>query len=69
MIATLLAHAGHVAPASGTEAPIGVALLLTGAATALWRSRNQTVTQQDIDTSTSTGRPAFPCSARSRNSP
>lgn len=41
MIATLLAHTGHIAPSSGIEARFGVALLLVGAATTLWRSRNQ----------------------------
>jgi hypothetical protein len=43
MSATLLAHAGHVAPHAhgGTEAFIGVALLLVGAATALWRARRR----------------------------
>lgn len=41
MTAILLAHAGHVAPHGGTEAFIGVALLLVGAATALWRARRR----------------------------
>jgi hypothetical protein len=41
MTATLLAHAGHVAPHGDTEALIGVAMLLAGAATALWRSRRR----------------------------
>ncbi|HEX6358112.1 hypothetical protein [Actinophytocola sp.] len=38
MTATLLAHAGHVATHGGTEALTGVALLLVGAAAALWRA-------------------------------
>jgi hypothetical protein len=39
MNATLLAHAGHVAPHGGTEALVGVALLLIGAVTVWWRAR------------------------------
>ncbi|MEH1130308.1 hypothetical protein [Micromonospora sp. CPCC 206061] len=39
MTATALAHAGHVAPHGGAKAFIGVALLLAGAATALWWAR------------------------------
>jgi hypothetical protein len=41
MTATLLAHAGHVAPHNGAEGFTGVALLLIGAATALWWSRRR----------------------------
>jgi hypothetical protein len=41
MTATLLAHAGHVASHGGTETFIGVALLLVGAATALWWTRRR----------------------------
>ncbi|TDC86178.1 hypothetical protein E1193_00485 [Micromonospora sp. KC606] len=41
MTATLLAHAGHLAPHNGAEAFIGAALLFMGAATALWRARRQ----------------------------
>jgi hypothetical protein len=41
MTATLLAHAGHVASHGGTEGFIGVALLLVGAATALWQARRR----------------------------
>jgi hypothetical protein len=41
MTVTLLAHAGHVAPHGGTEGLIGVALLLVGALTALWRTRRR----------------------------
>jgi hypothetical protein len=42
MTAILLAHAEHVAPHGGTDAFIGVALLLMGAVTALWRTRRRT---------------------------
>ena len=38
MTATLLAHAGHLAPHDGTQGFIGVALLLIGAVTTLWRT-------------------------------
>ncbi|MFI7133863.1 hypothetical protein ACIBQ1_49870 [Nonomuraea sp. NPDC050153] len=41
MTATLLAHPAHLAPDGGAEAFIGVALLLVGAATALWRARRR----------------------------
>ncbi len=41
MTATLLAHAGHLAPHDGTTGLIGIALLLIGAATALWRTRRR----------------------------
>jgi hypothetical protein len=41
MTATLLAHAGHIAPSGGTEGLTGVALLLVGAATALWWARRR----------------------------
>jgi hypothetical protein len=41
MTATLLAHAGHVAPHGGNQGFIGVALLLIGAATALWWTRRR----------------------------
>lgn len=41
MTTTLLAHAGHLAHHGGTEALTGVALLLIGAATALWRTRRR----------------------------
>ena len=41
MTATLLAHAGHVAPHGGTEAFTGVALLLMGAAAVLWWARRR----------------------------
>lgn len=41
MKATLLAHAGHVAPHGGAEAFIGVALLLLAAATLLWLTRRR----------------------------
>jgi hypothetical protein len=41
MTATLLAHAGHLAPHSGTQGLIGVALMLVGAATALWWTRRR----------------------------
>ena len=41
MTTTLLAHAGHVAPHGGIEVLAGVALLLLGAATALWRARRR----------------------------
>jgi hypothetical protein len=40
MTVTLLAHAGHVTH-GGTEGLIGVALLLVGAATALWWTRRR----------------------------
>jgi hypothetical protein len=41
MTATLLAHAGHVASHGVAGAFAGVALLLVGAATALWRARRR----------------------------
>ncbi len=41
MMATLLAHTGHVAAHRGAEAFAGVALLLIGAATVLWRTRQR----------------------------
>jgi hypothetical protein len=42
MTATLLAHAGHIAPHhGGTEGLTGVALLLIGAAAALWWTRRR----------------------------
>lgn len=41
MTATLLAHAGHAADHGGTERFTGVALLLVGAATVLWRARRR----------------------------
>jgi hypothetical protein len=41
MTTTLLAHAGHVAPHGGTEGFAGVALLLVGAAAALWWTRRR----------------------------
>ena len=47
MTATLLAHAGHLAPHGGTEAFTGVALLLIGAATALWWTRRGDTAQRD----------------------
>jgi hypothetical protein len=41
MTATLLAHAGHVAPHGGTDGFIGVTLLFPGAAAALWQARRR----------------------------
>jgi hypothetical protein len=41
MTATLLAHAGHVAPHGGTEGLTGVALLVLGAAAVLWWTRRR----------------------------
>jgi hypothetical protein len=41
MTATLLAHAGHVAPHGNAEGFTGVALLLIGAAAALWWTRRR----------------------------
>lgn len=41
MTTTLLAHAGHIASHGGTGAFVGVALLLMGAAAALWCTRRR----------------------------
>ena len=41
MTGILLAHTGHAAPHDGAQAIIGIALLLVGAATALWQARRR----------------------------